>query len=58
MDLWADLYPRSPKSCILSYRTQDGSEFLLQAKDEVRSDPFSPLVKPQEPLGLLVPGSE
>lgn len=42
MDLWADPYPRSPKSCILSYRTQDGSEFLLQAKDEVRSGPFSP----------------
>lgn len=32
--------PRSPKSCVPSYRTQDGSEFLLQAKDEVRSSPL------------------
>lgn len=34
---------RAPRSCVLSHRTQDGSEFLLQAKDEVRSVPFSPL---------------
>jgi hypothetical protein len=29
------------KSCVSSCRTQDGSEFLLQAKDEVRSGPFT-----------------
>ena len=34
--------PGARKSCVLSHRTQDGSEFLLQAKDEVRSVPFSP----------------
>lgn len=34
--------PRSSKYCVPSYRTQDGSEFLLQAKDEVRSGPFFP----------------
>lgn len=50
--------PRFPKFCVPSYRTQDGSEFLLQAKDEVRSGPFSPLSGPQELPGWLVPGPE
>lgn len=40
-------FPRSLKFCVPSCRTQDGSEFLLQAKDEVRSGPFLPLCGPQ-----------
>uniref|UniRef100_G1M191 Spectrin beta chain n=1 Tax=Ailuropoda melanoleuca TaxID=9646 RepID=G1M191_AILME len=31
------------KKHVFKLQTQDGSEFLLQAKDEVRSGPFSPL---------------
>lgn len=50
--------PDSPSSVSPSYRTQDGSEFLLQAKDEVRSGPFSPLSGPQEQPGWLVSGPE
>lgn len=44
---WAPA-PDAPSPLVPSYRTQDGSEFLLQAKDEVRSGPFSPISGPQE----------
>ena len=51
--------PGAPKSCVLSHRTQDGSEFLLQAKDEVRSDRFSPYSNLRNHLaGWLAPGPE
>uniref|UniRef100_A0A452V0S0 PH domain-containing protein n=1 Tax=Ursus maritimus TaxID=29073 RepID=A0A452V0S0_URSMA len=36
------------KKHVFKLQTQDGSEFLLQAKDEVRSGPFSSLSGPQE----------
>uniref|UniRef100_A0A8I3RSZ6 Spectrin beta, non-erythrocytic 4 n=1 Tax=Canis lupus familiaris TaxID=9615 RepID=A0A8I3RSZ6_CANLF len=36
------------KKHVFKLQTQDGSEFLLQAKDEVRSGPFSPPSRPQE----------
>lgn len=58
---WVGWAPGSgaPKSCVLSHRTQDGSEFLLQAKDEVRSVPFSPYSNLRNHLaGWLAPGPE
>uniref|UniRef100_A0A8D0PZS6 Spectrin beta chain n=1 Tax=Sus scrofa TaxID=9823 RepID=A0A8D0PZS6_PIG len=46
------------KKHVFKLQTQDGSEFLLQAKDEVRSVPFSLLSKLWEPPGWLAPGPE
>uniref|UniRef100_A0A8C2SCL7 Spectrin beta chain n=1 Tax=Capra hircus TaxID=9925 RepID=A0A8C2SCL7_CAPHI len=47
------------KKHVFKLQTQDGSEFLLQAKDEVRSVPFSPYSNLRNHLaGWLAPGPE